>query len=163
MNASRDAIMLSQQGTGDDDFSNSQTILIRNDLSGLTTADLNGTWSLFTSGNDPDSTGQGTLTFDGAGHITGGSVTDASGVALITGGSYTVASDGEVTATLIVAGTEGGTITFAGQLNASRDLLAQSPTDFPAAASRSPAARAWTRAIRRSPSPAAIPSPPPAS
>ena len=73
-------------------------------------ADLSGTWNLNTMG------ASGTVNLDGAGHITGGSVSDDSGDTNTPSGSYSITSNGGVTVNA------GGVDT--GAMNASKNFVA---------------------------------------
>jgi hypothetical protein len=127
INATKDVIAV----TTDDDH-HSLGLLISSGPGPFTNADLDGTWFLAFAGDDHGSNGTGSVTFNGQGGITGGSLNSGDGRQTITAGTYTVNADGTVSVSVTVAG--GGSFSFAGAINESKDLAALSPTNLQAAA-----------------------------
>jgi hypothetical protein len=138
MNAAHDTIVLTQQSSTTSQLDNVLTVLTRSDGTGFANSDVSGTWNIFLNGDDPQSTGSGTVLFDGNGHITGGSVVEFGVTTNVAGGSYSVNDSGNVDVTLILGSTASGTtLTLTSQLNTTKDLISQSPTDIVTAASDS--------------------------
>ncbi len=135
MNASHDTLAITQQSSTISQLTNVQTILTRDDGTGFTNANVSGTWNVFLTGDVPQSTGAGTVIFDGNGHITGGQVAESGHNATITGGTYTTSDNGAILATIITNATAGGTLSLAGQLNNSKDIITQNSADLITAAS----------------------------
>jgi Ca2+-binding RTX toxin-like protein len=99
-----------------DDPSLWATLVVAHSGSSHKAADIVGSWSLAGYGS------QGTVNFDGKGHVTGGVITEAGGSSTVSG-SYSVQSNGTVNATLSFSGRRGGTGNYTATLNRAKNLL----------------------------------------
>lgn len=113
-------------------FSDSLSVLVKTSSSGFSDADASGLWWLFLDGDDSGSTGQGSVVFDGSGHISSGSVVAADGTTTFTGGNYTVSSTGAITAVVDLHTADGQdkSATLSGQIDPDKQTAAMSPADF---------------------------------
>ena len=95
-------------------------------------SDVTGTWTIEAEGDSPDSNGMGTLSFDGNGHILGGTIINGGGTDHVTGGDYTVNADGTLTAHPVSPGGNGTphTLTLTGAMNGSKDFVALNPASL---------------------------------
>jgi hypothetical protein len=129
INSSADTIAVTLPGT-----TATLAVLAKSNAVAFTNADLKGTWSVLLNGNIANSTGTGTMFFDGIGHILGGPFKDAAGKGLLIAGTYSVSAAGVVTGSFAFVDPAGhGTTAFTGQLNTSKDILSVNPTPFAAA------------------------------
>jgi len=88
------------------------------------TGDFAGNWNLYAlaSGGTWEGWRRGTVSSDGNGNITGGSIVTCNGVSLnVTGGTYTLGQNGAFAGTVV---TNGGPFRFGGSMNDSRDIIA---------------------------------------
>jgi uncharacterized delta-60 repeat protein len=123
MNSSKDVVAASATNLPAAAASNDSRLTIMVKPSGTySTADLVGTWTIVSDAE------QGTVTFDGAGNITGTLnefQTSLGPQAAVINGTYTIAPDGSVTAIATTAGSlSTSTLDLSGYLNASRNVLA---------------------------------------
>jgi hypothetical protein len=96
-------------------------IMLVHSTGNFSDADAAGTWSIFSD----DTTG--TATLDGAGHITGGNITDGQGDTFALSGSYTVSASGALTLNITSTPTSPGNqiqkLNFTGALNTSKNTI----------------------------------------
>jgi hypothetical protein len=134
MNGSKDLVVVTTPG-GTGAFSNTLSLLVKHTGTTFAEADLNGTWQLYINGDDAGSSGLGSITFDGQGNVTGGSILNSGATTTLTSGNYTMSATGELAVVLnTLRGVDAGTVTVGGWLNDAKDVLALNPPDMLAAA-----------------------------